>query len=147
MAWPLAAHRPDETTVASLEDFYCDPDVHSIFIQTVTITCIYCPERMQEIGALRDHFRTYGAKWIFLILDASTSTEANAYTADQSVSFGWSTNDSDNTVAAYAIATSSIHGSTVPWTGVIRASDMRIVYDEPSGERLDVAAIAMELAP
>jgi hypothetical protein len=147
MSWPLAVARPDETTRADLEDFHCDPDVHSIFIQTVTIPCPYCPDRMREIGALRDHWETYGAKWIFIVLDASTPIEADGYTAAQSVSFGWSTNDMDNTVGARAIASSSIHDSTVPWTGVIRASDMQIVHDEPSGTRLDIETIAMDLAP
>lgn len=146
MSWPMAIARPDESAPADLETLYCDPDVHSIFIQTVTIACVYCPARMQEIGDLRDHWETYGAKWIFIISDAATPTEADTYTSDQSVSFGWSTNDTDNSEGALTIASSPIY-TGVPWTGVIRASDMQLVYDEPIETRLDIETIAMELAP
>jgi hypothetical protein len=61
------------------------------------------------------------------------------------VTFGWRTNDADNSLGAGAIASSGIYDGT-PWIGVIRASDMQLVYDEPDDEYLDVAAIATELA-
>jgi hypothetical protein len=143
MRWPTSIARPDDTGPADLEDLFCDPDVHSIFIQLVTITCPLCPGRMQDIALLRDHWETYGAKWIFIVADAATPAEADAYTEAQGVSFGWSTNDADNSLGAYSIVAAPIHGSTVPWTGVIRASDMQIVYE---GTSPDVATIAEELA-
>jgi hypothetical protein len=34
----------------------------------------------------------------------------------------------------------------VPWTGVIRTSDMQLVYDEPDTSYLDIEAIAIELS-
>jgi hypothetical protein len=148
MRWPSAVARPDDYgRPADLENLYCDADVHSVFIQFVTITCPACPDRMREIALHRDHWVTYGAKWIFVVADAATPAEADAYTDAQGVSFGWSTNDADNSEGAYTIASSTIHGSLVPWTGVIDASDMKISHDEPEGTSLDIAAIAIELAP
>lgn len=38
MRWPDAVARPDETGPADLEELYCDPDVHSIFIMTALTT-------------------------------------------------------------------------------------------------------------
>jgi hypothetical protein len=39
MSWPDAVARPDEGTApADLEEFYCDEDVHSIFIMTALTT-------------------------------------------------------------------------------------------------------------
>ncbi|MBW2261629.1 MAG: hypothetical protein JRG91_06610, partial [Deltaproteobacteria bacterium] len=146
MHWPLAMARPDESTEADLELLYCDPDVHSIFIQIVWISCPYCPERMREIALHSGDWETYGAKWIFIITDAATPAEADAYTSGQGVSFGWSTNDADNSEGASIIDSSPIY-TGVPWTGVIRASDMQIVHDEADGTRLDIVSIAMELAP
>jgi len=147
MSWLSAVARPDESgRPADLEDLYCDPDVHSIFIQIVTTTCIYCPDRMSYIALLRDHWRTTGARWIFIVADAATPAEADAYTAVQGVTFGWSTNDADNTEGTNTIRSSTIHGSAVPWTGVIRTSDMQI-FSEANGSALDIASIATELAP
>ena len=61
------------------------------------------------------------------------------------MTFGWRTNDSDNSLGGATIASSTIYEG-VPWVGVIRTSDMQLVYDEPDDEFLDVAAIATELA-
>ena len=61
------------------------------------------------------------------------------------MTFGWRTNDSDNSLGGGTIASSDIYDG-VPWIGVIRASDMQLVYDEPDDEYLDVAAIATELS-
>ncbi len=146
MSWPSAIARPDDSgRPAHLELLYCDPDVHSIFIQLVTITCPACPTRMAEIASHRYDWETYGAKWIFVVADAATQAEANTYTSDQGVSFGWSTNDVDNSMGAYAIAAAPIHGSpvTVPWTGVISTSNMQIFGE---GTSLDIVSIAAELA-
>jgi hypothetical protein len=147
MSWPSAVARPDDDGhPADLENLYCDADVHSIFIQAVLITCSACPGRMAEIASHRYDWEMYGAKWIFIVADATTPAEANAYTEAQGVSFGWSTNDADNSAGTYAIRAAPIHGGTltVPWTGVIRASDMQI-YGE--GSSLAIEAVAIELAP
>ncbi len=143
MSWDSAVARPDDYgRPADLEDLFCDPDVHSIFIQIVTITCPYCPARMELIAYNRENWETYGAKWIFVVADATTPAEADAYTDAQGVSFGWSTNDTDNSMGAYTIAAAPIY-SGVPWTGVIRTSDMQIVYE---GTSPDIVNIAQELA-
>jgi len=147
MVWPDAERGLDETTGADLEAFYCDPDVHSVFIQLVTIDCPLCPTRMRDIGALSGHWEDFGAKWIFVVADAPSAAAADTYTKDQYVTFGWSTNDEDNSEGSNTIVAAPIHGSTVavPWTGVIRTSDMQI-FDAASGSSLDIEAIARELA-
>jgi len=39
MAWPSAVPGPDETsTAADLEEFFCDPDVHSVFVLVTNTT-------------------------------------------------------------------------------------------------------------
>ena len=100
---------------------------------------------MREIGGLADHWETYGAKWIFVVVDASSAAGADTYVDNYIGSFGWRTNDADNSEGANTIASSPAFGAQ-PWTGVIRASDMVLVYDEPDDAYLDLEAIAEELA-
>ncbi|MBW2261707.1 MAG: hypothetical protein JRG91_07005 [Deltaproteobacteria bacterium] len=38
MRWPSGVAGPDETHAADLEALFCDPDVHSVFVQIVTTT-------------------------------------------------------------------------------------------------------------
>lgn len=64
---------------------------------------------------------------------------------DEGVDFGWHTHDGDNAMGDCFIKYSGIYGST-PWVGVIRPSDMVLVYDEPDSEFLDIASIAVEMA-
>ena len=78
--------------------------------------------------------------------DAGTAAQADAYINEYGVTFGWRTNDQDNTEGSYSIAYSYIYGG-YPWTGVIRASDMQLVYDESDTSYLDIATIAAELNP
>ena len=145
MDWPSAVAGPVETLAADLAVLHCDPDIHSIFVQISTTSCAYCPARLSEIAGMHDHWNTHGAKWIFVVADASDAAAADAYVGTHGPTFGWRTHDGDNSLAIDAIAASAIYGG-VPWTGVIRATDMQLVYDEPDTSYLDIRAIAAELA-
>lgn len=92
-----------------------------------------------------DHWETYGAKWILIVQDASSASQADTYFNAEYVTFGWRTNDADNSEGPLTIASSAIF-SAVPWTGVIDAGTMELVYDEPDTSYLDIRAIAIELA-
>jgi hypothetical protein len=145
MSWPSALAGADETLAADLEAIRCDPSVRSIFIQVATLACPNCPTRVREIAGLKAHWETYGAKWVFVIADAPSVAQANDYVERYGTTFGWRTNDADNSAGPGAVAGSSIFGG-VPWTGVIRASDMRLMYDESDTSYLDIRAIAEDLA-
>lgn len=145
MNWPNAFAGADETLAADLAALRCDPNIHSIFVQIGAFSCGYCPARFEEIGDDRDHWETYGAKWIFIVIDASSPSQANDYVEQYGVSFGWRTDDSDNSLGADTIGDFSAF-SAQPWTGVIRTSDMVLVYDEPDNSYLDLQGIAQELA-
>lgn len=82
---------------------------------------------------------------MFIVADASSAAQADAYFASYGLTFGYRTHDGDNSEAAGAIAYSGIYGG-VPWTGVIRSSDMQLVHDEPDTSYLDISAIAVELS-
>jgi len=82
---------------------------------------------------------------VFIVADAGSAAEADTYVDSNGPTFGWRTNDADNTMGAGTISGSGIYGG-VPWTGVIRTSDMQLMYDEPDTSYLDIAAIAEELA-
>lgn len=145
MSWPSAIAGADETLEADLEVIRCDPNVHSVFIQIATTWCPSCPSRMREIAGLADHWEANGAKWIFLVTDVSDVADADSYVNRYSIDFGWRSNDADNALGAYTIANSPIF-SAQPWTGVIRTSDMELLYDEPDDAYLDIEAIAEALA-
>jgi hypothetical protein len=145
MSWPFAVLGADESGTADFSAFHCDPEVNSIFIQVATLVCPNCPTRVREIGGLREHWDAYGARWIFLVSDASSPAEASAYVDRNGVTFGWRSNDGDNTVGPGAVVGSPLSGG-VPWTVVIRASDMTMVYEEPEEWYLDIQSIAVELA-
>lgn len=146
MTWPEAGVGELETLPADLWALHCDPDVHSIFIQVSTTTCSNCSTRLAQIKNLESHWMEHGAKWIFIVDGASSDASADSYIERKAIDFGWRTNDENNTWRSDAIVNSSIY-SFVPWTGVIRASDMVLVYDEPDDRYLDIAAIATELDP
>ena len=145
MSWPSAVAGSEETLAANLAAIRCDPDVHSIFVQISATTCVYCGDRLREIVGLRSHWNTYGAKWVFVVKDAADAAAASTYIDNHGVGFGWRTNDADNTLSAYAISGSGVNAAE-PWTGVIRTSDMVLVYDEPDDAYLDIEAIARDLA-
>ncbi len=146
MSWPSAMTGPD--TPAGAADFaalHCDPEVHSIFIQLASTWCTTCPARMREIGGLRSTWETYGARWIFIVNDAGSAEAANSYVERYGITFGFRTNDRDNTEGTSIIGESSLF-TAVPWTGVIRTSDMVLAYDEPDTSYLDLVSIAREMA-
>ena len=145
MSWPSAVAGADETMAADLAVIRCDTNVHSIFVQISATSCVYCPDRLREIADLKDHWNTYGAKWLFVVIDASDANTASTYTGNNGVTFGWRTNDADNTLSPYAISNSGVNAAE-PWTGVIRTSDMVLVYDEPDDAYLDIESIARDLA-
>lgn len=146
MSWPTAVPGEDEPEGSpDLAEIFCDPEVHSVFIQVTTTACPACPSRMAEIGRLRTHWETFGARWIFLVSDAATSEQASQYADRNGVTFGWRSNDADNTQGVFAVVGSSIFGG-VPWTGVIRTSTMELEYDEPDDRFLSIMDIAMEMA-
>jgi hypothetical protein len=146
MNWPSAVPGADEPEGSpNLAEVFCDPEVHSVFIQVTTTVCSACPARMQTIGGLRSHWETYGARWIFLVADADSSEAASDYADRNRVTFGWRSNDADNTLGMYSVVGSDIYEG-VPWTAVIRTSDMQLVYDEPEDRFLDIMSIARELA-
>ena len=100
---------------------------------------------MTEISGLREHWATNGARWIFIINDTTSGDDASAYVDRYDISFGWRTGDTDNSEGPGTIGNSSLFNA-VPWTGVIRTSDMTMVYDEPNTSYLDIVAIAEDLA-
>jgi uncharacterized protein YfaP (DUF2135 family) len=79
------------------------------------------------------------------VTDASGAAQADAYVDTNGPTFGWRTNDADNSMGAGTVASAPLY-TAVPWTGVIRTSDMQLVYDEPDTSYLDIEAIAVELA-
>jgi hypothetical protein len=100
---------------------------------------------MGTIAGLADHWETYGAKWIFIVNDVTTADDANAYVERYGIDFGWRTSDLDNSEGASAIGQSGLFAA-VPWTTVIRTSDMTMAYEEPDDSYLDIQSIAVELA-
>ena len=79
-----------------------------------------------------------------MVVDASSAAAAHAYIEDLGVTFGFRTNDADNSEGSYAIGYSSMY-TAYPWTAVIRSSDMQVMYDEPDTTYLDIYNIAIEL--
>lgn len=144
MAWPSAV-AAGESLSADLARLHCDPTVHSVFVQVVTTSCPNCPARIGEIAGLQSHWEATGAKWIFLVGDAGSASVAASYLDRYGVSFGWRSNDADNTAGAFTVTGSGIYGG-VPWTAVIATRDMTLRYDEPDDRYLDIAAIATELS-
>lgn len=144
MAWPEAMSGSDTfSEVADLTALHCEPAVNSIFIQIAATYCTTCPARMQEIASLQDVWEQYGVRWIFIINDVTTASAANDYVERYGITFGFRTADKDNTAGADTIGHSSLF-SAVPWTGVIRTSDMVLTHDEPDDSYLNLEAIARE---
>lgn len=94
---------------------------------------------------MKDHWEATGAKWIWIVVDAGSPEQASEWLDSQYVTYGWGTSDSDNSEGTGAVATSP-NVTGVPWIGVIRTSDMQLVYDESDGTYLDIRTIAEELA-
>jgi cysteine-rich repeat protein len=144
MRWSAARTGIDEELAAELRIIRCAPGVKSIFLMVVQTTCSVCPGRLREIAALRDQLQTYGAKFIFLVTDASTSPMANNYIERYGVTFGWRSNDQDNSEGRFTIGEAT---AFVPWIAVVDATDMTIRYMEsPSTAQIDVEAVARTLA-
>jgi hypothetical protein len=74
----------------------------------------------------------------------SASEAAWEYDSDLGIDFGWHSHGGDNLMGDCYIKNSGIYDRT-PWVGVIRPSDMMLMYDEPDGEFLDIYNIAIEM--
>jgi hypothetical protein len=145
MSWPSAVAGSDESGRADLGAWHCDPEINSIMVQIVGTYCSVCPERMRMIAGLRDHWEATGVRWIFVVNDVASAAQASAYVDRYGVSFGFRTNDADNSLGPGTIVNAPIY-SAIPWTAVVRASDMVFLYSESSSGYLDLESIASELA-
>jgi hypothetical protein len=145
MTWSRAALGSREDLRADLSAAHCDSNVNSIFVQLIAVSCDACPERMEEIASLAEHWEETGAKWLFVVADASTTAQADSYVNRYGIDFGWRTNDADNSEGDYAIANSPIYEG-YPWTIVIRTSDMSVTHVESMTDYLDIEGIATQLA-
>jgi hypothetical protein len=146
MVWPTAMAGKTETLPADLNVLHCDASVRGVYVMVTATWCASCAERLQDIGRGRDHWQANGIKFIFIVQDALSPAQASAYIDRYNIDFGWRTNDADNSLGASTIVTSPIF-SAIPWTGVIRTSDMVLMYDESEFEFLDLRRVAVELAP
>ena len=145
MRWTGAVTGADEISSADLADLRCQPSVHSVFIHVGATYCPTCPERLRAIQSGMEDWEAYGAKWIFLVIDAETGEAASEYVDRHGITFGWRANDADNTMGADAVA----HAEVVefqPWVGVIRVEDMVLVFSESVDEAPDLVSVARELA-
>ena len=143
MRWPTAVAGSAESGAADLADLCCDSTVHGVFVQIIATYCSACADRMREIAGLRETWIRNGVQWIFMVSDASSSSQASAYVDRYGIDFGYRTNDADNSAGSMTITGSSIY-SSIPWTAVIRTSDM-LLYRTESYSYLDLEAIAAEL--
>ena len=116
-SWPTAVPGSGETLPADFEVLHCDPDVETILVFLATPTCPFCPGRVRELVTLRDHFATYGAKWVWVLDGASSAAQAQAYFEDKGVTFGWMTHDLDNSQGPSYLADTRM-SSGVPWIGL-----------------------------
>ena len=129
---------------ADLAGIRCGEGVNSIFIEVGATWCPACNARITEVGRMADHWRRNGAVWIFIISDVPSAAMADAHVSRQGASFGYRTNDADNSEGSMTVAEAPLF-STIPWTAAIRASDMQMVYED-SRTHFDPATVAEELA-
>jgi hypothetical protein len=130
-AWPSAVSSRPESLPADLEALYCDPGVESIFIFVGASYDANTASRLEEIVPFWDHYATYGAKWIWILMDAPSDSAADEYLDEVGVGFGWATNDAASTLGAHYFASTPML-TAIPWIGVIDAETMQVVYDDPS---------------
>ena len=129
-SWPTAVSGEDETLPADFEALYCDPDIQSVFVFMATSTDPYSPALIDELLLMTEHYRIYGAKWVWILVDADSALEAGAYFEELGVTFGWMTNDADNSMGRYALAGTPM-AFGVPWIGVIDAETMKVTVNNP----------------
>jgi hypothetical protein len=146
-SWPSSIKGSAETSLlahADLQQFYCDPTVQSVLVFYGTLHSSTSPARIAEMTAIKSHFDTYGAKWIWLLAwdggTAPTTALAESYFTGNGVAFGWFTDDADNTWESYGFHNSELVDS-VPWIIVMDAETMQVAYNNPT----DVAAAVMAL--
>jgi len=145
MSWPSAVTGPDETLPADTAVIRCAEGVNGIFIMVGATYCGTCAERMREINGLKSTWVDYGIKWVFVVSDVTSATQANAYVNSFGITFGWRTHDGDNTAGPNTIIGSGNYAA-VPWSGVIRPTTMELACDEPDTAFLDIANIARAMS-
>jgi len=74
------------------------------------------------------------------ILSGGTPSSAQSFFEGLGVTFGWFINDQDNSLGAYTLAGTAM-ASGVPWVGVIDATSMEVVYNNP----MNLTAIVQNL--
>lgn len=81
----------------------------------------------------------YGAKVVWILADG-TPSQAQSYYEGNGVTFGWFTNDADNSEGPYSLAGTSM-ASGVPWVGIIDGTTMEVKYNNP----MNITAIVQTL--
>jgi len=140
--WPCSIKASGETyplDQASLEVFHCDSAVQSVIIFYAAIGDEDCPDRIREVTELKDQLELYGAVvvWMLVAVEGSelpTPETARSYFEEQGVTFGWYTDDEDNTWQAYGFH-NHVPGAGVPSMWIIDAETMQIVYNDPMNLR------------
>jgi thiol-disulfide isomerase/thioredoxin len=143
MAWPSSIKGEEELMDlehADLERFFCDPGIQSVVVFIAASWCPFCPDRADNIAGLKEHYDEYGAKLVWVLGDADSSEDARDYFVRNDATYGWYTNDADNTLGANTISGSSMLLG-VPWIFVIDAETMEIVSNGPTS----VYSITMDL--
>lgn len=143
MRWSAARSGPAEELAADLRAIRCSPGNRSIFLMVATTVCPNCPERLADINRLKARFDELGAKWVFLVTDAASPPAASLYIDRYGIDFGWRSNDQDNSVGRFAIATAT---EWVPWIAAVRSRDMVVRHMETTTTRLDLETVAETLA-
>lgn len=147
-SWPTSIRASEETYPLEHADFevlYCDPDVESIVIFLATLSDSMCPARIREMVSMRDDLDIHKVKFIWILAwdggPMTTPAMAEEYYSGHGVTFGWFTDDEDNTWEPY-IFHNNPFGSGVPWLGVIDAETMQVFENNPH----DVLDVVRELA-
>jgi len=131
--WPGSMKGAEEISDlehADFEAFYCDPDVHSIVVFLASTTCPYCPARIVNTVGLQSHYDTYGAKFVWILVDGTSAADSLSYFGSHGADFGWFTSDEDNALGFKAIASTTL-AEGVPWIFVIEPDTMELLYSNP----------------
>jgi hypothetical protein len=79
---------------------------------------------------MKAHFELYGAKVIWVLSGGASAAAAQSYYVGNGATFGWYTNDMDNTAGANIMAGNHMM-SGVPWLGIVDAKNMQVMYNNP----------------
>jgi len=79
---------------------------------------------------MKAHFELYGAKVVWVLSGGASAAAAQSYFTGNGATFGWYTNDMDNTAGANTMA-GTYMAEGVPWLGIIDAKTMEVKYNNP----------------